>query len=74
MLEPSSPTPFRSRYLTPGRVALRLGLSPRTVRYWAECGTIPAFRLGKLWRIEEHALEEWLGQKRSAASQDGTGD
>ena len=66
MVALASPGGPRPRYLSAATVAARLGLSPRTVRYWAEVGIIPAFRLGKQWRIEEHALEEWLRQRAAA--------
>jgi excisionase family DNA binding protein len=52
--------PSQHRYLSTSTVATRLGVSQRTVRIWAECGEIPAIKLGRQWRINEEAFSEWL--------------
>jgi excisionase family DNA binding protein len=59
----AAPAPLRPRYLSTATVAARLGLSPPTIRDWAERGVLPAFRLGKQWRVEERSLEEWLQEQ-----------
>ncbi len=56
-------TTRRSRYLPTSVVASRLGVSARTVRLWAECGEIPAVKIGRQWRIEETELERWLSRR-----------
>ena len=42
------------------QVALRLGVSERTVRWWAQTGQLPASRLGvKLWAFDQHDVVEF---------------
>ena len=58
--------PSRStRYLSTSIVALRLGVSARTVRLWAECGELPAMKFGRQWKIDSSAFSEWLTSKTS---------
>jgi excisionase family DNA binding protein len=55
-----------TRYLTPGEVAERLGVDPKTVLRWAaQDATMPATRLpgGRVVRFEEQALTRWLARK-----------
>ena len=52
------------RYLTPAHVAQMLAVSVKTVSRWALTDpTFPATRLGRTVRIEEQALQRWLGRK-----------
>ena len=48
------------RHLSIAAVARTLGVSPRTVRLWAECGEIPAIKAARQWRIEQTNFELWL--------------
>ncbi len=50
----------KTNLLTTFRTAQFLGVSPRTVRLWAECNYLPAFKFGKQWRFEEARLLEWV--------------
>ena len=50
------------RYLSTSVVARRVGVSARTVRLWAECGEVPAIKVGRQWRIDENCFEEWLSR------------
>ena len=54
--------PLKRRYLSTSAVASRLGVSTRSVRLWAECGQVPAIKVGRQWRIEERQFEEWLSR------------
>lgn len=47
-------------YLSTIDVAEHLHISPRTVRLWAECGEIPAVKIGRLWRFDYRLFTEWL--------------
>lgn len=49
-----------SEFLTVGAVAARLRVSGRTLRLWAELGTIPALKVGRLWRFRAADVEKWL--------------
>lgn len=51
---------LEGRLLSTAIVANRLGLSPRTVRLWAECGQLPAIKVGRQWRIAEAAFQAWF--------------
>jgi excisionase family DNA binding protein len=58
----SSLVPRRRRYLSTSVVAARLGVTPRTVRLWAESYQIPAIKIGRQWRIDDASFDEWLSQ------------
>jgi len=47
-------------FLSTAAVARWLGISPRTVCFWAECGEIPALKIGRQWRFREEELRRWL--------------
>ena len=57
------PQSFRhshGRRLLVHHVAKRLGVAPRTVRWWAETGQIRAYRISrKIWGFNEAAVEEF---------------
>jgi excisionase family DNA binding protein len=57
-----------SRYLSTANIAARLNITTRSVRLWAECGEIPAVKLGRQWRFEQRAFEEWLTARTGAGS------
>jgi excisionase family DNA binding protein len=62
--------------LTPAHVARRLAVSERTIRYWAEVGELPGFKIGnghKLWRFDSHAIENYV-KSREGSSQLGDDD
>lgn len=46
--------------LTIKEVAAKLRVAARTLRQWAEVGTIPAFKLGRQWRFRRTDIENWL--------------
>jgi len=47
-------------FLSTATVARWLGISPRTVCFWAECGEIPARKVGRQWRFREEEIRRWL--------------
>lgn len=59
------------RLLTPEEVAERLSVTPRTVRDWLKAGKLQGMKAGRLWRISEKALCEFLegGETRAAKEQ-----
>jgi excisionase family DNA binding protein len=62
-------------YLSTENVARRLGVSPRTVRLWAELGELPAAKFGRQWRFEEHLLANWISKRNVLpSSKNGTYD
>ena len=46
------------------QVAAYLGLHPLTVRRLARDGEIPAFKVGRQWRVKRGLLDQWI-KKRS---------
>ena len=53
-------------FLTPKEVSQVLRVSVYTVRRWIKDGSLPAYKVGRGWRISEPAMSEWLGRNRSA--------
>ena len=41
--------------------ATLLSIHPKTLQKMARAGTIPAYRLGDLWRFRASTLDSWLG-------------
>jgi excisionase family DNA binding protein len=54
-------------FLTPQEVSEILRVSVYTVRRWIKEGALPAYKVGRGWRISGLAIEEWLNQHQSAA-------
>ena len=52
--------PRRDPLLSTAAVARWLGVSARTVCFWAECGEIPAIKVGRQWRFREEEVKRWL--------------
>jgi excisionase family DNA binding protein len=51
-------------FLTPQEVSDLLQVSVYTVRRWIKQGELPAYKVGRLWRINESDLDKWLEQQR----------
>jgi excisionase family DNA binding protein len=41
-----------------------LRVSVYTVRRWIKEGSLPAYKVGRGWRISEMAMNEWLSQNQ----------
>lgn len=50
--------------MTPEEVAGRLKVSIFTVRRWIHQGDLPAYRIGRGWRIGSADLDQWLETHR----------
>jgi excisionase family DNA binding protein len=48
------------RVLNTGEAAALLQIHPKTLQRMAREGTVPAFRIGDLWRFRASALDEWV--------------
>ena len=48
------------RLLTPEEVANKLAVSVKSVRNWLRQGKLKGIKVGRLWRIRESDLEEFL--------------
>jgi excisionase family DNA binding protein len=51
-------------FLTPKEVSDLLQVSVYTVRRWIKQGELPAYKVGRLWRINKDDLNQWLNQQR----------
>lgn len=61
-LEQGPPEP--KEFLTPQEVAEILRVSVYTVRRWIKEGDLPAYKVGRSWRIEEDELGRWMEGQR----------
>lgn len=50
----------KEQLLSPEEVAERLAISPKTVRDYLREGRIKAMKVGKLWRVRESDLQQYL--------------
>ena len=48
------------RVLNTEEAAALLQIHPKTLQKMAREGTVPAFRIGDLWRFRASALDQWL--------------
>lgn len=48
--------------LTPRDVQIELGIGPNTFYRLVNSGQLPAYRIGKLWRVKRSELESWQPQ------------
>jgi excisionase family DNA binding protein len=53
-------------FLTPQEVSELLRVSVYTVRRWIKDGDLPAYKVGRGWRISETEIDEWLRDHQSA--------
>jgi len=58
----------RRSFLTPQEVSDLLRVSVYTVRRWIKEGDLPAYKVGRGWRIEEDDLNTWLGEQRTSVA------
>jgi len=54
----------KKRLYSPEEAAQELGVSMLTVRKWLRAGTLTGFKMGRLWRVEEKDLEEFIKKQR----------
>jgi excisionase family DNA binding protein len=52
-------------FLTPREVSGMLRVSTQTVRRWIKQGKLPAYRVGRAWRIKRADLDAWLDNQRN---------
>lgn len=51
------------RIFTPEEVADRLSVTPKTIKDWLRSGNLRGIKAGRLWRIRESDLEDFLRRK-----------
>ena len=52
------------KLLKPEDVAEILQLSTKTVKDWLRAGTLKGVKMGKVWRIEQSVLDEYIAHQR----------
>jgi len=62
--QPANPSEQQS-FLTPKEVSELLRVSVYTVRRWINDGDLPAYKVGRGWRISKSDIEEWLNRHQS---------
>jgi excisionase family DNA binding protein len=55
-------------FLTPQEVSGLLRVSVYTVRRWIKEGDLPAYKVGRGWRIREPDIVRWLSKHQSPNS------
>lgn len=54
-----------NRLIKPREVAVRCGVTPRTVAKWLREGTLTGVKInGHTWRVEEAELEKYIASSR----------
>jgi excisionase family DNA binding protein len=53
--------------MTITELAEYLRLHVTTVRKYAAQGKIPAMRIGRVWRFDKNAIDEWIGGNQNKA-------
>jgi len=60
----------KQTFLTLQEVSALLRVSTQTVRRWIKAGKLPAYKVGRVWRIKDVDLDRWLDGQRTAALAD----
>ena len=53
------------RFMTLNETADYLNLHKRTVYKWARAGTIPASKLGGIWRFRKSEIDAWVQRHKN---------
>ncbi len=56
----------QTAFYTINEVAEMLDLSPVTIARWCNSGEIPAYRLGRKWKINKAEFDAWLQERKNA--------
>jgi len=57
-------------FLTLQEVSELLRVSVQTVRRWIKEGRLPAYKVGRAWRIGKVDLDKWLNRQRTPKAGD----
>jgi excisionase family DNA binding protein len=56
--------------LTLKEVAECVNVNERTVYRWVVNGELPAYKLGKIWRVKPSELDLWINKNRNVGETD----
>lgn len=68
---------MESRWLSVDEIAAYLGIKPDTVYKWIERRSMPAHKLGRLWKFQATEVDEWVrsgGASQSPSNADRGAD
>jgi excisionase family DNA binding protein len=68
-----TPNADEPEYLKVEEVAARLKLKEKTIRDWILRGELPAYKLGKEWRIRGDDFDQAMAERRTSPEPAGTG-
>jgi len=54
------------RWLSIGEISQYLGVSSDTVYKWIERKSLPAHKIGRLWKFKKEEVDEWVRSGQSA--------
>jgi excisionase family DNA binding protein len=55
---------MHEQMLTTAQVAKRLQVTQKTVVGWIQAGKLPAYKLGRLWRVKLGDLDAFLEERK----------
>jgi excisionase family DNA binding protein len=58
---------MEQRYLSVSEVAAYTGLGQQTIYKWAEAGTFPGAKVGRIWRFDRLEVDAFMKGNRNAA-------
>lgn len=61
----------KSTYYSPEDIAKHFNVKPDSVRKWIREGKLKAIKLGRIWRIPEVALQEFIEESMAKGKGEG---
>ncbi len=57
---------IRDNYINIDEAADYLGVKPATIRTWIKSRSLPAHRVGKLWKFKRSEIDAWVESGKSS--------
>jgi excisionase family DNA binding protein len=57
---------MQERWLSVEGIAAHLGVNPDTIYKWIERKKMPAHKVGRLWKFQASAVDEWIKDGKAA--------
>jgi len=61
---------FEDRWLSISEICKHLGVSNDTVYKWIDKYTMPAHRMGRLWKFKKEQVDTWVEAGGASSSED----
>ena len=58
--------PVTERWVSVNDISAHLGVNKDTIHKWIKNGSIPAHRVGKLWKFKISEIDEWVKKGEAA--------